>query len=314
MALYVPGGIKTIVWTDSLQTLFILLAVGLTIWRISSELGWDATGLVDQVAGSKLSNIFDWDFSSARFFPKQFVAGIFMTIVMNGMDQDIMQKNLTCKNKSEARKNMLWFSVVFVVVVLFFLSLGVMLYLFAGHKGISLPLNSDDLYPLLALNHLGVFTGVVFLIGIIAAAYSSADSALTSLTTSFCIDIAKIDRWEEQRKIRFRKRVHLIFSLLLFGVIVLFREINNESVVMALFRFAGYTYGPLLGLFVFGFFSKRQCADNWIPAVCIASPVLTWLFTWAITTCFPGFRFGFEILLINGLFTVVGLLCIAERK
>ncbi|HKJ78023.1 MAG TPA: sodium:solute symporter, partial [Prolixibacteraceae bacterium] len=266
------GGIKTIVWTDTLQTLFLVSAVVFTIISIKNSLGWTTTDLVAQVSDHSYSKLFFWDWRSGNNFFKQFFAGMFITIVMVGMDQDMMQKNLTCKNKREAQKNMIVFSFSFLAAVTLFLSLGVLLYVFAEQKGIEIPALTDDLYPLLALNYLGLPVGIAFLLGITAAAYSSADSALTALTTSFSVDFLKIYQYEEAKRKQIKIGVHLLFSVLLIVVILLFKAINNESIVVAVFTVAGYTYGPILGLFVFGMYTTKKVKDKWVPVVGFAAP------------------------------------------
>lgn len=308
------GGIKTIVWTDTLQTLFLISAVIFTIIAISQNLGFDLPTLVERIASEPSSKTFFWDWRSGQNFFKQFFAGMFITIVMVGMDQDMMQKNLTCKNKKEAQKNMLVFSFSFLIAVFLFLCLGVLLYIFAGQTGIPIPANTDDLYPLIALNHLGLPVGIAFLMGITAAAYSSADSALTALTTSFSIDFLKIDRYEEQKRQRIKKLVHLLFSALLATVILIFHAISNESVVVAVFTVAGYTYGPILGLFVFGMFSKRIVKDRWVPLVAIISPVSCFFISKYSEWLFHGYKFGFELLILNGIITLTGLWIFSRKN
>lgn len=307
------GGIKTIVWTDALQTFFILLTVLITIGIIAQKMDWSASSILSHICSDSKSVVFDWNVNSKNFFWKQFIAGIFMTIAMNGFDQDIMQKNLTCKSLPEARKNMLWFSIVFVFAVALFLSLGVMLYQYAESVNLLTPKKTDDLYPILAINHLGIIAGIIFLVGITAAAYSSADSALTSLTTSYCVDIAQIDNIPIEKRKQFRNRIHIIFSLILFVTIMLFRLLNNDSIVVALFKFAGYTYGPLLGIFIIGLFTKVKVKDRCIPWVCIASPLLTYALVYTIENFGNGYQFGFELLLINGALTCIGLLLCWKR-
>jgi len=233
---------------------------------------------------------------------------------MVGMDQDMMQKNLTCKNKKEAQKNMIVFSFSFLATVFLFLSLGVLLYIYANKLGISVPQNSDDLYPLLALNYLGLPVGIAFLLGITAAAYSSADSALTALTTSFSIDFLKIDQYEEKKRQRMKKWSHLLFSVLLILVILLFKAINNQSIVVAVFKVAGYTYGPLLGLFAFGLYSKRKVNDKWVPLVGISSPVICYFISNYSEILFNGYRFGFELLILNGALTLLGLFLVSKKN
>jgi len=307
------GGIKTIVWTDTLQTLFLVSAVIFTIVAISRAMGWNLKEMAEAVGSNPLSDIFTWEWKSGDNFFKQFFAGMFITIVMVGMDQDMMQKNLTCKNRGEAQKNMLVFSFSFLVTVFLFLCLGVMLYIFAGNIGMEIPANSDDLYPLLAMNELGLAVAVAFLLGITAAAYSSADSALTALTTSFCIDFLNFKNKEEPQKERLRKSAHVLFSGLLVLVILLFRAINNESVVVAVFTMAGYTYGPILGMFIFGIYLKRKVTDKRVPYVAFAAPLLSYLIASHSEFLFNGYKFGFEILILNGFLTFSGLMLVSKK-
>ncbi|WP_372947949.1 sodium:solute symporter [Mariniphaga sp.] len=307
------GGIKTIVWTDTLQTLFLVSAVIFTIISISRSLNLDFFSLAERISAEPTSKIFFWDWRSGNNFFKQFFAGMFITIVMVGMDQDMMQKNLTCKNKKEAQKNMVVFSLSFLAAVFLFLCLGVLLYIFAHETGIQIPENTDDLYPLIALNHLSLAVGIAFLLGITAAAYSSADSALTALTTSFSVDFLKIDKYEETQRRRIKKRAHLLFSVLLAAIILVFRAISNESVVVAVFTVAGYTYGPILGLFVFGMYTKKNIKDKWVPVVAIISPVLCYVISVYSEVLFHGYKFGFELLILNGLLTCLGLWVISKK-
>lgn len=302
------GGIKTIVWTDTLQTAFLLLAVFVSILTISSTLGMDGFEMVSVVAESEMSNIFVWDWLSDQNFFKMFVAGVFITIAMNGLDQNIMQKNLTCKNKKEAQKNIFWFSVSFFISNLFFLALGVLIYIYAFENNVPLPALSDELYPTLAINHFGQFTGIVFMIGIIAAAFSSADSALTALTTSFCVDILRLPERKDMNQGKVRFRVHIGFTFVIFLTIVAFDQINDRSVVSAVFKVAGFTYGPLLGLYVFGLSNKFSIRDKWVPAICIISPLISLLLDQNSESWLFGYRFGFEILLINAAITYGGLM------
>ncbi len=307
------GGIKTIVWTDTLQTLFLVSAIIFTIVAITKNMGWDSGNFVKEVFESSHSKIFVWDWRSGNNFFKQFFAGIFTTIAVNGLDQDMMQKNLTCKNKREAQKNMIVFSLSFLVTVILFLSLGVLLFDYAAKIGVAVPGNTDDFYPLLALNYLGLPVGIAFLLGITAATYSSADSALTALTTSFSIDFMKIERYEEAKRKKIKKWVHLLFSVLLILTILIFRLINNESIVVAVFRVAGYTYGPILGLFIFGMYFKRNVKDVWIPVIGLAAPVLCYFISSYSEVLFNGYKFGFELLILNGLLTMLGLLIVSKK-
>jgi len=308
------GGVKTIIWTDSLQTIFLISAVILTIYFIFSSFGWSLGEMIRKVEASPHSKVFDWDWRSGKFFVKQFVAGIFITIVMSGLDQDMMQKNLTCKNLKEAQKNMLTFSTIFVGVVWMFLTLGALLYIYAESHQIALPQKSDDLYPLLAISHMSLMIGVFFLLGITAANYASADSALTSLTTAFCIDFLNFGKRDNPNKKRLLKITHLSFSLLLFIVIMVFKAVNNQSVVMAVFKVAGLTYGPLLGLFAFGMLTKYKVKDPLVPFVVIASPLLSGLLNHFSEQIFNGYQIGFEIVIINGLLTFLGLFLVRLRN
>ncbi|VAW24012.1 Na+/solute symporter [hydrothermal vent metagenome] len=307
------GGIKTIVWTDTLQTLFLVAAVIFSIYAISKSLGMNLATMVEEINNHPYSTAFQWEWKSENNFFKQFFAGMFMTIVMFGMDQDMMQKNLTCKNKKEAQKNMVVFSFAFLITVFLFLCLGVLLYLFAEQNGIKLPQQSDGLYPYLAINKLGLAVGIAFLLGITSAAYSSADSALTALTTSFCIDFIHFDRIPEHKQQRTRVSVHIFFSILLVLMVLLFKAINNESVVVAVFKAAGYTYGPILGLFIFGIYSRRKVVDKMVPYIGISAPVISYFIASNSEFLFNGYRFGFEILIMNGLLTLIGLQIFSKK-
>jgi Na+/proline symporter len=307
------AGIKTIVWTDTLQTFFMLLAVGITIIVVAKSLNLSFGGMVKVIDEHEFSKIFIWDWKSSKFFIKQFFSGAFIAIVMTGLDQNMMQKNLTCKNIGEAKKNMYWFSLILVPANFLFLSLGLLLYLYAAKMGISLPDRSDDLYPILALQHFSPFIGIVFLLGIIAAAFSSADSALTSLTTAFCVDFLDLKKLPEQKRKQKRLMVHIGFSVLLFLIIIVFRIINDDSVITAVFKVAGYTYGPLLGLYSFGLFTKWNTKDSLVPYVAIAAPILTFLASHYSGTIIPGYNMGFELLILNGLLTFIGLMIVRKK-
>ncbi|CAM1374055.1 sodium:solute symporter [Tenacibaculum xiamenense] len=306
------GGIKTIVWTDTLQTLFMLISVGVCIVMISEELQID--NLFTYVSENKLSKMFFFDdINAGNYFWKQFFSGAFIAIVMTGLDQDMMQKNLTCRNLKDAQKNMFWFTIVLVIVNFFFLSLGILLTDYA--QAIEIDAHKDELFPLVAMSgKLGIATSLFFLLGLIAAAYSSADSALTSLTTSFSIDILEIDKKEDEKEqVRIRKRIHIIFSFVLAATILIFKYfIADESVIVKIFQFAGYTYGPLLGLYAFGLFTKLKVRDKLVPLVCIISPFLTYFVSHLSKTQF-GFDFGFFVLIVNGALTFLGLLSIQKQ-
>jgi Na+/proline symporter len=309
------GGVKTIVYTDAFQTLFLVSAVCITVWQISDELGWSFTEMVSAISTSEYSKMFYFDdVNSPMFFWKQFLGGAFITITMTGMDQEIMQKNLTCKNIGEAQKNMFWFSIILVVVNLLFLTLGALLYKYTSVHNIALPAASDELYPRLALNEFSLLVGIFFLLGITASSYASADSALAGLTTSFCIDFLNFKNKPESVRKRQKFIVHLGFSVLFLVIIVIFREINERSVIDAVLTIAGYTYGPLLGLFSFGLFTKLQVRDRLVPFICVVSPLLTWLISANSERLFGGYRFGLEVLIVNGIITFLGLLLIADRS
>ncbi|NOZ36220.1 MAG: sodium:solute symporter [Chlorobi bacterium] len=308
------AGIKTIVWTDTLQTLFMLTAVIVTFFIIADKLDLNISGVISVIKNSDYSTVFNWDWQSKSNFFKQFIAGAFIAVVMTGLDQDMMQKNLTCRNIKDAKKNMFWFSITLVPVNLIFLSLGVLLYYYAAQTGITLPVKSDDVFPFLALNHLSVFAGIIFLLGITAAAFSSADSALTALTTSFSIDFLNLKINEDNKNINKIKRlVHIGFSLLLFGVIILFKALNDESVVSAVFKVAGYTYGPILGLFAFGLISKRKVKDKVVPFIAVISPILIYLINMYSEKFLFGYKFGFELLIVNGALTYLGLFIFSKK-
>ena len=312
------GGIKTIIWTDTLQTTFLLLAAGMTVYIIGSELNLGFAGLVNAIDNSEYSRIFFFDdWNDKRHFIKQFFAGTFIAIVMTGLDQDMMQKNLSCRNIREAQKNMFSFSIVLVFVNLLFMSLGAMLYIYANQAGITLPVKGDEVYPFIATQgYLPAIVGVLFILGLIAAAYSSADSALTALTTSFCIDFLDINKryGDREKRIKVRKMVHIGIALIMVAVIMIFKAINNESVISAVFTVAGYTYGPLLGLYSFGLFTKLPVRDKLVPVVAVISPLICYMLNVYSEKLFNGYKFGFELLIINGALTFIGLLLISKPK
>jgi SSS family solute:Na+ symporter len=308
------SGIKTVVWSDTLQTVIFITAVVITIIFITQQLNLSASKITSLLADRPETRIFEFDWRSPQNFFKQFVAGIFMTIALNGFDQDIVQKNLTCRNEKKARKNMLWFSFWFGFTVFLFLTLGALLYYYAEAKGISLPGKSDQLYPLIALNYLGGFAAILFILGISAAAFSSADSATTALTTTFCVDFLKLDQKTHTGNNRTRNLVHLGFSLLIFAVIMLFYKMNNESVVTAIFKAAGYTYGPILGVYLFSFFIPRVPVRYSILPICIASPFLTYLTTILTGHIWQGYKFGFELIVLNSVITLILLIVFSKKE
>ncbi|MCS6967427.1 MAG: sodium:solute symporter [Cytophagales bacterium] len=309
------GGIKTIIFTDVLQTFFLVSALAISVLLIAKELDFGLSGLIANVWEHPRWQVFFWDWNDDKNFFKQFLAGTFIAITMTGMDQDLMQKNLTCRNLHEAQKNMFSFCIILVVVNLLFLTLGALLYLYAESHRIPIPEKTDYLYPTLALNHFGAAVAIFFLLGITASSYASADSALASLTTAFCIDFLDFkNRTSEAEKARLKLWVHVGFSLLLYLIILIFKWINNEAVINAVFRVAGYTYGPLLGLFTFGLFTKRKVQDKAVPWICLASPAISYLLNAYSQVWFNGYKFGFELLIVNGAITFTGLWLFTCRK
>ncbi|GAA4444189.1 sodium:solute symporter [Pontibacter saemangeumensis] len=308
------GGMKTIIWTDTFQTTAMLLAVGISIWLISDELNMGFQGLVSTIEASDYSQVFFWDVKDSRYFLKQFFSGAFIAIVMTGLDQDMMQKNLSCKNIGEAQKNMFWFSIILVFVNILFLSLGALLYIYANTKGIDLPAKGDDVFPFLALGYFPQIVGLVFILGIIAITYASADSALTALTTSFCVDFLNFKERSEHERVRLRYIVHVGFSVLMVLVILAFDVLNSENVVTAVFKVAGYTYGPLLGLYSFGLYTRRAVRDRFVPLICVVAPLLTYIISYNSVDWFWGYEFGFEVLILNGFLTFTGLMAVSSGK
>lgn len=318
------GGIKTLVWTDTFQSTFLVLAVVCSIWAIANSLNLGFSDVIKTVRESELSNVFVWDFKAKNYFWKHFLGGAFIAIAMTGLDQNMMQKNLSCKSLSDAQKNIQWFSVVLVFVNLFFVSLGALLYFYANKMNISIPINevtgkpiTDYLFPTLALNHLGMFAGIVFIIGLTAATFSSADSVLTSLTTSFYIDFLNYDRDNsitEELKSRRRTAIHIGFAILLLLVIIVFKMLNNQAIIDTVLTIAGYTYGPLLGMFAFGLFTKTKVNDKLVPFVCVLSPLITFAISSYSDVLFNGYKIGFELLILNGLLTFFGLWLIKLKR
>jgi len=310
------GGIRTIVWTDTLQTTFMLLAVVLSIIYISRGLGEPVFKLFKEISQSDMSRMFITDWHHERFFLKQFFSGMFITITMTGLDQEMMQKNLSCRNIREAQKNMFTFSGILVFVNLLFLFLGAFLVIFAMSKGITVE-STDDLFPTLAINYMGPIAGLVFMIGLISAAFPSADGALTSLTTSVSIDFLGLDRLKnitERKATRIRYGVHLTVALIFFISILIFSTVTNEAVIDELFTIAGYTYGPLLGLYTFGLFTKRKANDKMTPWIAVLSPIICIFLNMFSEELFSGYKFGFEMILVNGFLTYIGLWFFSKKR
>lgn len=311
------GGIKTLVWTDTLQSGLLLLGVILSITAILSQLDWSIGDAFTEIRQSDFSKIFFSDWREKSFFPKQFLSGALIAIVMTGLDQNMMQKSLSCPRLGDAQKNLYWFSFVLVFVNLLFVGLGALLYLYAAQSGISLPADpetgktiTDQVFPFLALNHLGAFAAIIFIIGLTAATFSSADSVLTTLTTSFCLDFLQLDKnpqATEKRKTNVRHMVHIGFAVLLLITILLCEFVPKTSILDLIFTVAAYTYGPLLGLFVFGLFTKRITSDQRVPIITVIGVVLTFLLHQFSADLFNGYKFGYELLLFNGMFTFIGL-------
>jgi len=292
------SGIRTIIWTDTLQTAFLLLAVVMSIALIGDSLNISWHDIPGRIGMSPFSEIWETDWRHPDYFLKMFVSGAFITIVMTGLDQDMMQKNLSCRSLPEAQKNMRWFSLVLVGVNLLFLMLGALLYMYCAQEQMSIPAKSDQLFPQLALNTFGPAVAIVFTIGLIAAAYSSADSALTALTTSFCVDILGFH--DQKGSKQTRMWVHLGMSGLLAIQILVFRAYHHDALLKQLFSIAGYTYGPLLGLFAFGMFTRRMPRDSWVPVITLISPILCYIIDRNSTSWLNGYAFGFELLVLNG--------------
>lgn len=309
------GGIRTIIWTDTLQTTFMLLAVVLSVIYISKGLNISLFKLFITVKESSASRMFIMDWHSERFFLKQFFSGMFITIVMTGLDQEMMQKNLSCRNIGEAQKNMFTFSGILVFVNLLFLFLGAILLIFVQSKSISI-VSGDDMFATVAIRYLGPVAGLVFIIGLISAAFPSADGALTSLTTSVSIDFLGLDnrKISDRAKTRIRYAVHLSIALMFFISVLIFSTFNDKAVIDKLFTIAGYTYGPLLGLYSFGLFTTRKITDRLTPVIAIISPTICFFLSKYSITLFNGYKFGFELLLVNGLLTFLGLLTFSRKE
>lgn len=312
------SGIKTIVWTDTLQTTFLVLGAIITIYTITTSLNLSFSGAIQQVTEHKYFEVFNWDGKSSNNFFKQFIAGILVAIAMIGLDQNMMQKTLTCKNQWDAQKNTLTYSLILALTQFLFLGLGILLYSYAESNGIDLAvgengalLDTDNLFPDLALNHLGIFAGISFLLGIIAASFSSVDSSLTALTTSFTYDFLDISHKSSADKKRLKNWVLLGFSGVLFLIIMLFAN-SRGDVVSLIFKVAGYTYGPLLGLYMLGMFTKVAVKDKWVPLICVLAPVFTYLLSIYFAENY-NFDFGFINIAVNAGLTILGLLLFRQK-
>lgn len=322
------GGVKTVVWTDTLQTTFLLLAAAVTVVVILDRIDLSLPQLLQRSRDMGYTRIWETDFTAPKYYWKQIVSGAFITITMTGLDQDMMQKNLTCKSLRDAQKNVLTSSLLFVVVNVLFLTLGAALLAYAATSGFSLPVNNagtvvgDKIFPSIAFT-LGPLTTILFVLGMVAAGYSSADGTLTALTTTFCYNFLGFDQVDNNHRfsifgfqfstLAMRRWVHVAFALLYLLVMMAFRPFHNQSLIDTLFDIAGFTYGPLLGLFCFGMFSHRQVRDRWVPAVAVLSPILCYLLKLKSPDWFGGYQFGFELLLINGMLTCLGLWLISKE-
>ena len=314
------GGINTIVWTDTLQTAFMLISVLLSIYLINSNLEWTFIEFIKSVEIQDYNKIIvNESFLERNHFIKSFIGGMFITICMTGLDQDMMQKNLTCKSLKDAQKNMLVFSFVLVIVTFLFMLLGALLFIYAKENNIEIPLidgvpNSDLLFPQIALNSdLGIGIGITFLLGLIAAAYSSADSALTSLTTSFCVDFLNLENKNKKIQKSIRKKTHIIMSFVLIIVVIIFKNVLNTNVIDGLLTVAGYTYGPLLGLFAFGIFTNYKVKDQYVWIVALFSVLIVLGIGNIDSSYIGGYKIGYELLPINGLITFFGLILIRRK-
>lgn len=309
------GGVKSLIWTDVLKSFCLIVSVVLCIYYITSSLQLNFGGLLTTISDSDYSKMFFFDdVNDKRYFFKQFIAGVFTVIAMNGLDQDMMQRNLSCKNFRDSQKNMITSGVSQFIVILLFLMLGVLLYTFIARQGIANPSKSDQLFPLIATgSYFPGIVGVLFIVGLIASAYSAAGSALTALTTSFTVDILNAKRKEDAALSKIRKQVHIGMAVVMGIIIFVFNLVNNTSVIDAIYTLASYTYGPILGLFAFGIFTKKQVYDKYIPLVAILSPILCYILQRNSEAWFNGYQISYELLLINAAFTFLGL-CLLIRK
>ncbi len=293
------------------------MLVNILLFAIGDALDTSLGGLIDKIKESDYSQVFFFEggWNDPNNFWKQFISGALITIVMTGLDQDMMQKNLSCKSIGDAQKNMFTFSIILIFANIIFLSLGALLYIYAGEMAIAMPDRTDQLFPTLALNHLPTASGVIFILGLIAAAYSSADSALTALTTSFCVDFLDFEKRKDESPKELKKtrlKVHVGFSIVLLLTILFFNSLDDSAIISKLFVWAGYTYGPILGLFAYGILTKLQLRDKYVLAICLAAPVLSYFINVNSETLLGGFQFGHMIILLNGIITFLGLLLITD--
>lgn len=311
----VQGGVKTLIWTDTLKSFCLIMSVVLCIYFVAQNLGFSFGEMVSAISDHPSSRMFFFDNPmEGTYFWKQFLAGVFMAIATNGLDQDMMQRNLACKDSRQSQKNMIVSGITQFFVIALFLLLGTLLVIFLDRKGVDLPAKTDNIFGMVA-NHpdIPVIVGILFVLGLISAAYSAAGSALTSLTTSFTVDILGAHKSKDDKQLtRTRKFVHIVMSALMGGVIILFYYLSEEDAISAVYTLASYTYGPILGLFVFGMFGRRPVRDKLVPVVCVAAPALSWCTQWALHR-YVGYETSFELLLINAAYTIIGLLALSRR-
>lgn len=312
----VQGGVKAVIWTDTLKSFCLIMSVVLCIYFVATNLGFSFGEMVSAISDHPTSRMFFFDNpKEGTYFWKQFIAGVFMAIAMTGLDQDMMQRNLACKNSSQSQKNMIVSGITQFFVIALFLLLGTLMVIFLDRNGIDVPAKTDDIFGMVATHEsMPVIVGVLFVLGLVAAAYSAAGSALTSLTTSFTVDILQAHKKQEEKRVtRTRKIVHIAMSVVMGAVIVAFYYLSDQDAISAVYTLASYTYGPILGLFVYGMFWKKPVHDRWVPAVCVAAPVLSWVIRWALKEAF-GYETSFELLLLNALITVIGLRLLSIGK
>ncbi len=311
----VQGGVKTVIWTDSLKSFCLIMSVILCIYFVAANLGFSFGDMVSAISDHPSSRVFFFDNpKEGTYFWKQFLAGVFMAIAMTGLDQDMMQRNLACKNSRQSQKNMIVSGIVQFFVIALFLLLGTLMVIFLDRNGISIPDKTDGIFGMVATHSsMPIIVGVLFILGLVAAAYSAAGSALTSLTTSFTVDILQAHKGEERKVAQTRRRVHVAMSVIMGLVIVFFYYLSDQDAISAVYTLASYTYGPILGLFVYGMFFKRPVHDRWVPVVCILAPGLSWCVQWSLNHMF-GYETSFELLLINASITIIGLCCLSIGK
>ena len=311
----VTGGVKSVIWTDTLKSICLLSSIVLTIFFISKELNLSIIDIPEKIINHHSFYIFNFDSSDSTYFWKQFLAGIFLVVAMTGLDQDMMQHTLAVKNSKGSKKNLITSGIIQFFVMLLFLSLGTLLLMYAEAHSIQLPERSDDVFATIAFHsEIPLIVGFLFVLGLISSSYSSVGSALTSLTTSYTIDILEGNNIKNEELLK-KKRIiiHTIMACIMMAVIIFFYYLNKQDAISAVYTLASYTYGPILGLFAFGIFSRRRIAGKWIPIVCVLSPVISWIIQWAFNN-YLSYSIGFELLLINAAITILGLYMIPKQN